>query len=77
VRQRRRRVRDCSSPCCCPAQPARRVNAHRHREHHTPERFQAALAKAVELREQAVAAYEKATTRAMRVAGRELKDALK
>jgi hypothetical protein len=44
---------------------------------YTVERFQEALTKAVEMREQAVAAYENATTKAMRAAGRELKAALR
>lgn len=80
VRQRRGgRVRDCSLAVLLPryGQPARRVNVYIGTENtYTPERFQLALTKAVELREKAVAAYEAATTRAMRVAGRELKAAM-
>ncbi len=80
VRQRRGgRVRDCSLAVLLPryGQPARRVNVYIGTENtYTPERFQQALAKAVELREKAVAAYETATTRAMRAAGRELKAAM-
>lgn len=81
VRQRRGgRVRDCSLAVLLPryGQPARRVNVYIGTENtYTVERFQEALTKAVEMREQAVAAYEAATTKAMRAAGRELKAALR
>ncbi len=81
VRQRRGgRVRDCSLAVLLPrfGQPAKRVNVYIGTENtYTPERFQAALERAVALRDEAVAAYEKASTRAMRAAGRELKQLLR
>jgi hypothetical protein len=81
VRQRRGgRVRDCSLAVLLPrfGQPAKRVNVYIGTENtYTPERFQAALERAVALRNEAVAAYEKASTRAMRAAGRALKQQLR
>ena len=44
---------------------------------YTIERYELALQKAVEMRQEAEEAYEKATTRAKRVSGRELKAILK
>ena len=77
VRQRSgSRVRDASLSVLVPRfgkAPLRRTIYIGTENTYTPERFQQALAKAVELREKAVAAYETATTRAMRAAGRELK----
>jgi hypothetical protein len=81
VRQRRGgRVRDCSLAVLLPrfGQPAKRVNVYIGTENtYTPERFQAALERAVALRNEAVEAYEKASTRAMRAAGRALKQQLR
>lgn len=81
VRERRGgRVRDCSLAVLLPryGQAARRVNVYIGTENtYTVERFEMALAKAVEMREQAVSAYEQATTKAMRAAGRELRASLR
>jgi hypothetical protein len=81
VRQRSGgRVRDCSLAVLLPrfGQAPRRVNVYIGTENtYTVERYQAALAKAIEMREQAVAAYEQAATRAMRASGRELRASLK
>lgn len=81
VRQRRGgRVGDCSLAVLLPrfGQPAKRVNVYIGTENtYTPERFQAALERAVALRNEAVEAYEKASTRAMRAAGRALKQQLR
>ncbi|MFO1336833.1 MAG: hypothetical protein U1F53_01130 [Burkholderiaceae bacterium] len=79
VRQRAgARVRDCSLAVLLPrfGQPPRRVNVYIGTENtYSEERYRAALAKAIALREEAVSAYETATTRAMRAAGRELRAA--
>lgn len=81
VRQRRGgRVRDCSLAVLLPrfGESAKRVNVYIGTENtYTPERFEQALQRAVELREAAVEAYQKASTRAMRAAGKELKDTLR
>lgn len=77
VRQRRGgRVRDCSLAVLLPrfGEPPKRVNVYIGTENtYTVERYQAALEKAIGMREQAVATYQAASTRAMRAAGRELR----
>ena len=74
------KTRDCSLMVLIPRfglKPRRRTIYIGTENTYTIERYQAALDKAIEMRQEAEAAYDVATTRAKRVSGRELKATLK
>ena len=81
VRQRAKsQVRDCSLSVLIPRfgqKPLRRSIYIGTENTYTPARFRAALARAVELRNEAVEIYERAATRAKRAEGRALRADLK
>ncbi len=81
VRQRTKSlVRDCSLSVLIPRfgeKPLRRSIYIGTENTYTPARFRAALARAIDMRAEAVAAYERAATRAKRAEGRALRAALK
>lgn len=81
VRQRAKSVvRDCSLSVLIPRfgeKPLRRSIYIGTENTYTPARFQAALERAIELRSEAVQAYERAATRAKRAEGRALRAELK
>jgi len=73
-------VRDCSLSVLIPRfgqKPLRRSIYIGTENTYTPARFRAALARAVELRNEAVEIYERAATRAKRAEGRALRADLK